>query len=128
MSEQPELTLQDFVEIIKQEYKNHRMAFDIKNVEQMRFTDLNYSVRVKVVTSTTRDVGVGLNRDDFNHVVVGRLTVSDAHLFIQGKVKEANTPKPGETVFDILSVTQPQPLEVSLTQGGVIFTPTPFKF
>lgn len=128
MSEQQELTLHDFVEIIKQEYKNHRMVFDVKDVEQARFTDLNYSVRVKVVTSTSRDVGVGLNKDDFNHVVVGRLSVADAHLFIQKKVKEAKTPKSSKTVYDLLSVTHDQPLEARLTEGGLIFTPQPFKF
>lgn len=90
-SEHSPNTWEHFLTVLDKEFKNSRQAAP-KIVDELRFTDLNYSVRVAAVLRVTRDVGVMLNKEDFNHVVVGRLTVRNAFAFIQKKVQDAHAP------------------------------------
>lgn len=91
-------TLEHFIAVIRDEYKRFHTPAP-SNLQTCRYTDLNYSVRVKVLTRLTRDVGVPFNRDDFNHVAVGRLTVADAFAFVQKKVQEAKAEKPRKWIL-----------------------------
>lgn len=101
-------TLEHFIAVIRDEYKRFHTPVP-SNLQTCRYTDLNYSVRVKVLTRLTRDVGVPLNRDDFNHVAVGRLTVADAFAFVQKKVQEAKAEKPRKLILDLSEVPEHYP-------------------
>ncbi len=128
MSEHPDITLPDFVLILQEEYKKIHISLSIPNVEEFRFCELNYSARIKAVTRVTRDVGVPLNKDDFNHVVVGRLTVRDAFAFMQKKVQETKAEEPKPHTHNIFDFTPPS-AEALIPKGGFILEPpTNFKF
>lgn len=131
-------TLEHFIAVIRDEYKRFHTPVS-SNLQTCRYTDLNYSVRVKVLTRLTRDVGVPLNRDDFNHVAVGRLTVADAFAFVQKKVQEAKAEKPKTSALEIPNVgvldeiPPPLPFEpfglyLSGITGPDVPTDKPFKF
>lgn len=112
-------TLEHFIAVIRDEYKRFHTPVP-SNLQTCRYTDLNYSVRVKVLTRLTRDVGVPLNRDDFNHVAVGRLTVADAFAFVQKKVQEAKDEKPRKLILDLSEVPEHYPqLEKAADIGSI---------
>ncbi len=124
MSVEHTSTAPAFLTILEEEFKKFKIPQDMRDILQTRYTDLNYSVRIAAVVRYTRDAGFPLNKDDFNHVVVGRLNTQEAIDFMDKKRQEAQP----ITKYDILSMAQDRPLEASITKGGLIFQPTPFKF
>ncbi len=113
-----------FLTILEEEFKKFKIPQDMRGILQTRYTDLNYSVRIAAVVRYTKGAGFPLNVDDFNHVVVGRLTTQEAIDFMDKKRQEAQP----ITKYDILSMAESQPLEATITKGGLIFQPVPFKF
>lgn len=83
-------TWEQFLQALEKEFKAHHQPMP-KITESTRYTDLCYTVRVKVVAEVTKAAGAMMNKDDFNKVVVGRLTVQTAFEFIRNHI-EANRP------------------------------------